>query len=104
MKSDRGSTKRWLGTWTTPRRLDSWIARSRFSTTVVAATFDGMSGDPELQRLRWSIRRLIELIDEGIDSAGEQLSRGESYRAWRTPAGTNGRDDPDSEDGPGLSP
>jgi hypothetical protein len=28
------------------------------------------------------MRRLIELIDEGIESVGEQLSRGENYPVW----------------------
>jgi hypothetical protein len=56
-----------------------------------------MSGDPDLQKLRWSVRRLIELIDEGIDSAGEQLSRSESYRAWRAPVGSAGRDESDQD-------
>jgi hypothetical protein len=62
------------------------------------------AGGVVLQKLRWSMRRLIELIDEGIDSAGDQLSRGESYRAWRRPVGTTGRDDPDPEPSPGMSP
>jgi hypothetical protein len=57
-----------------------------------------------MQKLRRSIRRLIELVDEGIDSAGEQLSRGESYRAWRAPVGTAGRDDPDLQPSLGMSP
>jgi hypothetical protein len=63
-----------------------------------------MSEDPDLQKLRWSLRRLIELIDEGIDSAGEQLSRAGGYRAWRAPIVTPGGDDPDAEPGRGMSP
>jgi len=73
-------------------------------TRVVAAMFVGMSGDSELQILRWSIRRLIELIDEGIDSAGEQLARGEDFRGWRAPVETMARDDPDPEVSTGMSP
>lgn len=83
---------------------ESLICEPRFSDSNSRAMFVGMSGDPELQKLRWSIRRLIELIDEGIDSAGEQLSRGESLRAWRAPVGTTGRDDPEPEDDLGMSP
>ncbi|MFI5706477.1 hypothetical protein [Kribbella sp. NPDC051620] len=62
-----------------------------------------MSIDPDRQKLRWSIQRLIELIDEGIDSAGEQLSRGENFSAWRAPVGSS-RDDPDPETSVGMSP
>lgn len=64
----------------------------------------GMSGDPDLQKLRWNIQRLIKLIDDGIDSAGKQLSRGENYRNWRDPVGTTGRDEPDPDPSPGISP
>jgi hypothetical protein len=66
--------------------------------------FGGMSGDSDLHKLRWSIRRLIELIDEGIDSVGEQLVRGEDLRVWRAPVGTRAGDDPDSEPSSGVSP
>lgn len=48
-----------------------------------------MTGDVELQKLRWSIRRLIELLDEGIDSAGDQLARSESRLVWRGPRPTD---------------
>ncbi|GAA0946848.1 hypothetical protein GCM10009554_43130 [Kribbella koreensis] len=63
-----------------------------------------MTGDRDLQKLRWSIQRLIELVDQGIDSAGEQLSRGEPFKAWRPPVGTSPRDDPDPDPDRGLSP
>ncbi|WP_420323165.1 hypothetical protein [Kribbella catacumbae] len=66
--------------------------------------FVGMTGDPELQKLQWSIRRLIELVDQGIDSAGEQLVRGEDLRVWRTPVETVADDDADSGPVLGMSP
>jgi hypothetical protein len=66
--------------------------------------FGAMTDDPELQKLRWSIRRVIELLEEGIDSAGEQLVQGEDLRAWRTPVGGKQADDCDSELGVDLSP
>ncbi|WP_433017939.1 hypothetical protein [Kribbella sp. CA-294648] len=57
-----------------------------------------MTGDLELQKLRWSIRRVIELLDEGIDSAGEQLARSESRLVWRGPMPA----DDEIDAGPGM--
>jgi hypothetical protein len=59
-----------------------------------------MTDDLDIQTLRWSIRRLIELVDQGIDSAGEQLVRGEDLRVWRTPVEASSTDDPDAGVGP----
>jgi len=63
--------------------------------------FVGMISDPENQKLRWDIRRLIELLDRGIDSAGEQLTRAESRLVWRDPVGRPAWDD-ESEPGQSL--
>jgi hypothetical protein len=82
----------------------SWIRESWFAESLAWVMFIGMSGDQDLQKLRWTIRRLIELVDQGIDSAGEQLSKGEPYRAWRAPVGTLPRDDPDPEPDRALNP
>jgi hypothetical protein len=55
--------------------------------------FVDMTNDPEIQKLRWDIRRVIELLDKGIDSAGEQLARAESRLVWRDPVGRAADDD-----------
>lgn len=65
----------------------------------------------QLGPLRWTIRRAIELVDEGIDLAGDQLIRsagiwGDSH-AEKTPADAaevrrRGRRDPADDHGPPL--
>ncbi|GAA1581238.1 hypothetical protein GCM10009789_38880 [Kribbella sancticallisti] len=67
----------------------SWMARSRFSGTAERAIFgtmtsevpgsgqdnaEGEQAQPDGGHV-WSVRKLIELIDEAIDTAGAQLAR-----------------------------
>lgn len=59
-----------------------------------------MTGELGGQKVQWSMRRLVELLDEAIDSAAEQLVRAESRMAWRDPVGRAGDDEP--EPAPGL--
>ncbi|WP_157630929.1 hypothetical protein [Kribbella catacumbae] len=59
-----------------------------------------MTGELGGQKVQWSMRRLVELLDEAIDSAGEQLVRAENRMAWRDPVERAGDDEP--EPAPGL--
>jgi hypothetical protein len=56
-------------------------------------TVVGVTDDREFPKVRWTLRYLVELLEEGSNSAGEQLARADSRLEWRLPAAQMGSDE-----------